>query len=308
MFSAVSAVSLVASTGWCDEPNDTRSSTPSAQVRSNCSLRFFGGLERGTAQTATNIVCDELRAAGGTGNYVVDLEKLDAKVILRVSDEGTGGQALDSRRVILASLDEVPNAAPRVARALVENKPVADTANVSNLLGEETTKAKKKSGDFLWGVGLVGLMMPTNSTSISTGAEFPFLYEANDFAVGGSFKFAVNGRDEGSSQVALSVGGRQFMQPTNTSLFWGAGMSVEWLSLSTTSRMGGYDSSKTYTGNGAALYGELGVETMRFHRSRLLAAVRVDAPLFTTTHDTYNDATTSTKYALPLSFNVTYLW
>src|SRR5690606_21210973 len=117
--------------------------------------------------------------------YRIDLQRLDRVIILRVTYKAPIGTPRDSRSLTLNGLDEVLVAADRVAQALVHGKPIEETATVDTLVGMETRKAQKKSGEAFWGVGLFGMAVPAFDVYSAGGMELPVWYETTYLGVGG---------------------------------------------------------------------------------------------------------------------------
>lgn len=74
--------------------------------------------------TAAEVICDALASHHARpGDYDVRFGKLGTKVLLRVSERAS----TEERQLFIAGPEEVPQAAERIATALVENKTIAET-------------------------------------------------------------------------------------------------------------------------------------------------------------------------------------
>jgi hypothetical protein len=136
-----------------------------------CVIGSHPSITAGVARTAVGLVCEELERAGvrvslpttdpggATVLYRVDIEPLGRIVIVRLTQE-IDGTPQQSRRLFVSGLEEIPIAAPRLADALVHDKPLNDTARVDNLVSEETRRLRKKQGETVFGLGLIGLAVP----------------------------------------------------------------------------------------------------------------------------------------------------
>lgn len=287
------------------------------------------GVHAAATHTVAGIVCDELRgrgisigrpvlaAAPGQPSYLVQIERLGAKAILRVSQLNGSGAVVRSQRVVLNHVDESVQAAPRLAESLVSGKPFDDTARMKNLIGEETRRYSKKRGETLWGLGIVGYTLPGESFT-GTGLHMPIFYETPQWGVGVDFRYAGMGGDDerDSSYGAISVGGRYFFSDTDFAPFLGLGAAMSWLDVSHDETNGDYeyDDSYSYDGSGLAAYGELGIEALRLHGVRLNAALRVDVPFYDLERsDSYAASRALTKkpgsmHRVPVMLNVSLLW
>lgn len=295
-----------------------------------CLAGDHSGVANAQARTAFGIVCDALRRAGApvggmvegpveaTTAYRIDLQRLDRVVILRVTHENPIGTPRDSRSLNLSNLDEVLVGADRVAEALVSGKAIEETATVDSLVGNETRKYKKKSGETFWGLGLFGLAVPAVGVYAGAGIELPVFYETPSLAVGGSVRFSVTGGPDDyetrATYGAVSLGARGFLGEGDIAPYLGGGIAFGWLDLGEGSGMDAFHGS----GEGFAAFAEAGVEMLRLHRSRFLIGARVDVPFFSAKQTVYSSARsapgsfsmteeTTRRYAIPVSLNATFM-
>lgn len=285
------------------------------------------GVSDDSATTAFGVVCDALRRAGAQvtridpspakrdSAYRIDLQRLEQVVLLRITYESPLGVARDSRTLSLNGVDEVLVGADRIAVALLEGKPVEETAKVDTLVGTETRNYQKKAGETYFGAGILGLAVPSVGVYTGAGIELPGFYETPSFAVGGALRVTVTGGDDDKRATfgSLSAGGRAFLMEGDVTPYIGGGFAFGWLSLSEESGPG-----RQFNGSaeGFGAFGEAGVEMLRLHRTRFLIGVRVDAPFFTAKETTYIPWTSSSsgelvetrrRYAMPITLNVTFL-
>ena len=133
-----------------------------------CLIGDHPGVEDSDAETAASLICDELRDLGvpvgsptvdtpASGDaYRVSLRRLGELIFLELSHESPVGTQINSRDTQLAGIEEVAVAAPRIARALVENLPFEETAGMDSLIGEETREIGQRDGETFWGIGIGG--------------------------------------------------------------------------------------------------------------------------------------------------------
>lgn len=284
------------------------------------------GVPEADAETARALVCAALArqglaiepaaagdaAAGTAERYRVDLRPLGDAVILTVAQERPVGTEVDARTLSLASIEEVPVAAERIARALKAGEPVAETATVDSLVGEETRQYQKKHGEFFWSLGIAGGYALNADSGIVPGLAFGGFYETSRVAIGVDLRF-VAGKDDGAGTAAMSfgVGARWFLTDTDFSPFVGGGLSFLTISTDGTDDGGDYE-ELSKTGLGAKV--ELGVEALRLHESRLIAALQVDVPFFELERDDYGwdpDPPTTepeSTYVVPVVVSMAYAW
>lgn len=170
-------------------------------------LATNNGLDQASAYTGWQIVCDEIRNQGVSlappgattaSAYRVTFDRLGNQLVLRVSYEAPVGHATRTRRMVLAGPEELPVAAPRMAAAVVHDSPVKDSERMDNLVGEETRQYKKKHGEFLWGLGLLGVSAPAASVVASAGVEFMGYYETPSYGFGFTLRSSFGGSGDNS--------------------------------------------------------------------------------------------------------------
>lgn len=280
------------------------------------------GLDQASAYTGWQLICDEIRNQGVTlaapgantsSAYHVTFDRLGARLVVRVAYESPVGHPVRTRRVVLDGPEELTVAAPRIARAVVKDLPLQESERVDNLVGEETRVYRKKSGEFMWGFGVLGTMAPTHSTAVSPGAEFMGYYETPSFGVGFSLRTTFGSDDKGINQQSIGVGGRYFLSEADVSPYVGAGIAATWLSIDD-------DGESEYhaEGSGFGAFAELGVELLRLHGSRLILGLRADAPFYEVKKgygydyaygtDTSTGGGPAKSYQLPLTLSATYAW
>jgi hypothetical protein len=281
-------------------------------------LVFNNGLDPASAATGSQLVCDEIRNQGVTlvssgqasdAVYRVHFDRLGSQLILRATYEAPAGHVLRARRIILSGVEEVPLAAPRLARAIVQDEPIAESQRMDNLVGEETRKYQKKPGEFLWGFGVLGTSAPALGAWMSPGIELTGYYETPSYGVGFSARSAFASENSGFFAASLGVGARYFFSNSDVGPFAGGGIAISGMILEDKDRDPGY---RTSEGSGISGFGELGIEMMRLTSSRLILAARVETPFYTLkreTWDTQGDSSTSdTHWVLPVTISATYAW
>jgi hypothetical protein len=221
---------------------------------------------------------------------------------------------VDERRTLIAGVEEVPVAAPRLIDALVSGKPLDDTQNANNVLTAESRTPTLKNGRMGFAGGIIGATPLTMSSGFAAGGELGIIYEAEHFALTGHGRLA-SGSSGGQSQFTyfnLGIGARYFVTDGDIAPYvgGGAGFSVYSMNPTGTAGNGTYDDTTqsyvpgapSYNASGMNLYGEVGLEAFRTHRAAMLLGARLDAPLFAVSSTDGN--TTTTKYAMPVSLTV----
>jgi hypothetical protein len=304
-----------------EAPAQQEAKVPASVSEGSTCVTTNNGLDQASAYTGWQLVCDEIRNQGVTlaapgantsSAYHVTFDRLGTRLVVRVAYESPVGHPVRTRRLVLDGPEELTVAAPRIARAVVKDLPLRESERVDNLVGEETRVYRKKSGEFMWGFGVLGTMAPTHSSSVSPGAEFMGYYETPSFGVGFSLRTTFGGDDKGVDQQSIGVGARYFLSDGDVSPYLGGGIAASWLTVE--------DDDRNYhaEGSGFGAFAEVGVELLRLHGSRLILGVRADAPFYQVKNGygyDYDYGTNSStvdgpakSYQLPLTLSATYAW
>jgi hypothetical protein len=291
-----------------DEPPAAKAPAAQPSAPATCLLGVRPKTNEDSARTAARLICDELRGQGatitdlseqavsGAEAYRIDIEPLGAQLMVRVAYESPVGMPRATRRLVLSGYEEMNVAAGRLAEALVHDKPLGETATIGNVMQSEAGPTQKKRGDTLFGLGLIGLSVPSVGVYAAPGAEASFFYDASDIAIGISAAIAGGegaGRGQGRATFAdFSVGARRYFSRSDASPYLGGGAAYSHLNI----RNNVYGSSSDNS-SGLGFYAEAGFQFMRLHRHRLATGLRVDLPLYRTNE----------RYAVPVMLNVSWL-
>jgi hypothetical protein len=273
---------------------------PDADARTSAAL-VCGSLRDKGAQVGTEPIASS-EAYGYGSAYRVALRPLGKLVVLHVSYESPVGRELRSRRLQLGSIEEMTVAAPRVADALLQGKALAETAKVDNLVGEETRKSRKQSGETFFAIGVFGFTLPDEAWA-GYGVIGRFHYETArlaisiDARIGGSAK-----RDGDAHLYGIAVGGRYFLSDADFAPYLGGGFGVLWLGVrdDVWDPTFSYEEYRSRSGSGLAPFAEAGLEMLRMHDSRLDIGLRLDVPFYEI------EGAGEKSYALPVSLLASY--
>lgn len=252
--------------------------------------------------TAAMLVYDELRKHGisvsepvwevpvSANVYRIVMRPLGTKIFVRLSEESPVGSIVEERQMMLAGIEEMVSAAPRLVDALVGRKPIESTIDMDTVTEQDAPLRRKISGESLWHVGILGTSIPGTDIVAEPGFAFGWNYETPSFAVGTEYRGS--GRDnydddnDGFSFFAWSIGGRYFFNKQNIAPYVGGGFAIVNASYETSDERNrqyddyhyyGYE-SESDTGLGA--YVVAGIELLRLTESRLNLELRIDRPFF----------------------------
>ena len=279
-----------------------------------CLIGDHLGIPEADAHTVAMLVCDELRKLGisvsepvyevsaSASVYRVVMRPLGTKIFVRLSEESPVGTINVERQMMLAGIEEMVSAAPRLVDALVHGKPIASTIDMENVTEQDAAVRRKISGESLWHVGILGTSIPGTDIVAEPGFAFGWYYETPSFSAGTEYRGS--GRDNrdnyedeshGFSFLSWSIGGRYFFNKQNISPYVGGGLAIVSASYETKEkvteeernqqyddygpRYNEYDYNDNDTGLGT--YVVAGIELLRLTESRLNLELRVDRPFFT---------------------------
>ena len=278
-----------------------------------CAVNQREGFSDADVSAVEQVVCATIKEKGHPGRYRIHLGKLGAKIIVTLV-ECTEGATVE-RQVVLSDIGEVTVAAPRLVEANHDHKSVADTVDVTNVVGDEARTPKKKPSSVHCWMGLLGaggaggtgagvnLALSAGSDRWSFVGDFRIAGEAfNKPAVIAGTIITLGGLntkgDFDFSYVSFTGGGRYHLFLTDVSPFVGAGLGVDYIQRdglgSSSSYV--YGSSNASDGTaGLAGYGELGLDILRTHMVGGAVTLRADLPAFAI-HETKPDPNDAHRY------------
>ena len=212
-----------------------------------CLIGDHPGIPESDAQTAAMLVCDALRRHGiavsepvyeapaSASVYRIVLRRLGEKVFARLSQETPVGTVTIERQMMLANIEEMVPAAPRLVDALVHHKPIATTVDMESVTEQEARELRKILGESLWHLGIFGTTIPGTDIIAEPGFEFGWSYETPAYGVVAEYRFT-GGEERGEKRdslrlfsftfFSLSIGGRYFFNKQNISPYAGGGFSI----------------------------------------------------------------------------------
>ncbi len=286
-----------------NEPDESMSDT------AVCLIGDHGDLPEADAHTAAFLVCRELRnqgvqvgepvydVAASAIAYRVTLHVLGQNILVRLSQEAPDGTVVIERELLLAGIEEMVSAAPRLVDALVNETSLATTVDMENLVEEEARELRKIPGEFMWRLGMIGTSVSNNP---EFGAEWGWTYETPSYAVGTEFRGAggSNDNDERFTFFAWSIGGQYFFNKKNISPYVGGGIARSWGSRDY------YEDeyfvyTETDSESGMGVYVVGGVEALRLSRARLKLELRIDQPFYKVGNRTMTPVSVGASVSLP---------
>lgn len=238
---------------------------PAAPPPASCAVDRHPGVTPDEADAVEQIVCGEVNEKlPASGRYRVRLGKLGARVVLTLASIADDGGTRTEKQLVLTGLDEVPVAAPRLVASMAEHKAVAETQDMTNIVGHEARVPKKRSSEVHALLGVIGVAMFAPESGTGAGALLGLSAGSETWSFVGDLRVAGGG----AKQVALAGGVRHHFGVSDTTPFLGTGMAIEGAGV-------GRESA-----GGLAIYGELGLELLRTHQFGGSLSVRFDFPTF----------------------------
>lgn len=264
-----------------------------------CLIGDHPGIAEADAQTSAMLVCDALRKHGisvsdpvydapaSASVYRIVLRRLGEKVFARLSQENPVGTVTIERQMLLANIEEMVSAAPRLVDALVHRKPIVTTVDMESVTEQEGRELRKVSGESLWHLGIFGTTIPGTDLIAEPGFEFGWSFETPAYGVVAEYRFT-GGEERDRDNFtffSLSIGGRYFFNKQNISPYAGGGLSIANASYETITpkrEQDRFSDEWVYSDSdgGLGAYGVVGIELLRLTQSRLRLELRVDRPFF----------------------------
>lgn len=251
-----------------------------------CVLSDHTGVDDDEAKTAAEVVCHELSSRAPAASFDVRLGKLNGRVLVTV---GTP----DGHRVrtFLSGLDELDIAAPRLASSLIEEKPLAETRNVDNVIAEEGRMPKKVATTSGAVMGMFVLSSVGASSAPSAGIDVGLAFRTGHFGLTGNGRLGGMGSgDTKISTVLVDVGAKLYITDGEWAPFVGAGAGL--------SRFSRQAPDGDRAGSGGEAFATAGLEMMRTAHVGFVLAARVDLPFYAL------EGAGKSTYAAPVSLGV----
>ncbi len=250
------------------------------------------GIDETDTQTAALLMALELRKQGisvgdpvyeaptSANVYRVTFNRLGEKIFVHLSQETPIGTVVIERQLLIANIEEMIAAAPRLVDALVHNKPIESTVDMETVTETEARELKKVSTESHYGLGFFGAFIPGIDINGIPGYRIGWSYELPSYAV------EVEGRivsDENDTReagfAAFSIGGLYFFSKRNISPYVGGGVTASraWWDEPHSFLE---DTGKSEFNRGMGIYAVAGLQMLRTTQNRLKLELRVDRPFF----------------------------
>ena len=197
----------------------------------------------------------------------VTATRLTSRISLRAALNRIDGAPIHAVEMMATSLDDLPPAAERMSRALVNRASVDQTMTLHNITRTEGAKVNRTTTEKVMGMK-TGLIMPyASGVDIDTMLSFQFdgRFESDryflEFGAGAVLPSSTEGRKRYGGLFA-EFGASAYLGPLGSPLYLGGGVSPR---LFFSSNDGGVR---------AAAYGQIGVMFMRTSSTRLYAELR----------------------------------
>ena len=295
-----------------------------------CLIADQTGILESDAQTAAMLICDELRKQGipitdpvyeapaSAHAYRVVLRRLGENIFVRLSHENPIGTIIAEQQLILANIEEMIPAAPKLVDALVHNKPIDAIVDLEGVTEQETRDLRKIAGQSLWHMKIFGTFIPGTAAPIEPGFEFGWSHETLSYAVGTELLYTAPEEDDDSDNTvtyfAYSIGGRYFFKKRSISPYVGGGLAVVNATYETRvwKQIESFSSAERYSelqreewvqvneqdsDFGLGTYAVVGIAALRFTEIRFNLELRVERPFFKLQKD-----------VMPITFGISLAW
>jgi hypothetical protein len=240
-----------------------------------CTLAAHPGIEDADAQTSADIICYELEKRGVPAREV-RLGKLGGRILV----------AVDDKRLLINSVEEMPVAAPRLAEAVATGASTEETRKVDNVVGPEARTPKTVSGSVGFKGGIIGAMPATREAGIAPGVAAGILARSGRFGLDGHLRAGGGGgSDVEMTHVVLGSGAQYYFTDGDFAPYLGGGVGLMHYKLERTH-------SDSVENTGFGLYGEAGVEALRTHHVAFTVGVRADVPTFQLKPESWSPSST----------------
>jgi hypothetical protein len=229
-----------------------------------CTLAAHPGIDDVDAQTSVDIICSELEKRGVPAGREIRLGKLGGRVLV----------AVDDKRLLVNSVEEVPVAAPRLAEAVATGASTDETRKVDNVVGPETRAPKIVPGSVGLKGGIIGAMPATRDSGIAPGVAVGILARSGRFGLDGHLRAGGGGGAETQmTHVVLGSGALYYFTDGDFAPYLGGGVGLMHYKLER-SRIDSVENT------GFGFYAEGGVEALRTHHVAFTVGIRADVPTF----------------------------
>ena len=250
------------------------------------------GIDEADAQTAAHLVASELRKQGisvrdpvseappSATIYRINLRRLGEKILVHLTQEMPMGTVVIERQLLIANIEEMIAAAPRLAEALVHNKPIDATVDIETVTETEARELRKVPTESHWGLGFFGALIPGIDLNGTPGYRIGWSYELPSYAVEVEGRLVSDTNEEREAGfAAFSVGGLYFFTKQSVSPYVGGGITA---SRAWWDKPHAFweETGESEFNRGIGIYAVGGLQMLRTTQNRLKLEVRVDRPLF----------------------------
>jgi hypothetical protein len=216
----------------------------------------------------------EAAAAGAQQFFVLHVLRLGQKRIFQLDERDMRSGGIIGTANLSGRVEDADVLLPRLVDAVVNHRPVEDTATVSTLSPEEARKYNYRAGTNHFVLGLpMGL---TTIGNASFGLSLGYLYETEQWGLGFNSQFVLG---SGSAfMLNLDIYGDYFFLPG----FWSPyiGLGLGYMDIATPQPDG-------HTAGGAGAIPEFGVELFRLNHIRLRLALQALLPFYVEPEGSY---------------------
>ena len=210
------------------------------------------------------------RETGANQVYALRLSSLGEKLIVELQALTPELAVTNSRSLTSRGIEELDLVIPRLAKALIANRSLEETAEIDTVSKQEGRQWEKRPGEFFWGFGISVGGAIADHASTTYGLDLRFAYEMEHLRLNVNLGGMWPGESGDDGTARMTVGVSYLPFKTSASPYFG----VDFGYL--------YVNAGDGDGSGVGIIPHVGYEFFRLHSVRLLVEAGCVVPFFKT--------------------------
>jgi len=200
--------------------------------------------------------------------FVLRLSRLGDKVVVTATLYDDSFEAVRSRQMTAARIEDLDTVVPRLVLAVQRNDSTSATAEVDTVSERESEPWKKKPGEFLFGLGILLAGGFHEGAAIQYGLDLKIAYEMKHFRINGEIAGAAGIPEFDDALARAGLGVTYLPLARDWSPYVGASLNYMFAGVA-----GEYSPGVGFTPH-------IGIEGFRLHSARFLVELGVTLPVF----------------------------